>query len=220
MARKGHRARRLIEREYEPHDGDPIGALVNWKLPTKAVTWAAVKKALIAADLSLDLYAPPRKRKPYTRNEIMRLLTRNLYDYLGAVSLVEKGGAYFVPAPYLPEVNQHKVFVDALYKGADAERDRFFYKTPIHVAGDLPHVVVLELWGVLDLLTAEADGFSKAAPRSDTLKRRVLELAAFKRKCFLFDQVFGFAATAELVSTIEDLETTVEVFMTPDEAAA
>ena len=218
MARKGHRSRRLIERDFELSEGDPIGALVNWKLPNQTMTWATVKKALQAADLSLDLYAPPRKRKPYTRNEIMRLLTRNLYDYLGAVSLVEKGGAYFVPAPYLPEVRQHQIFVDALYADADGERSRFFYSTPIHLPGDLPHVIVLELWGVLDLLTDEAAGFSEAAPRSDRLKRRVLELAAFKRKCFMFDQVFGFEATAELVKTIEDLEATVEVFM-QDEAA-
>lgn len=220
MARKGHRSRRLLERDFELEDGDPIGALVNWKLPNQAMTWSAVKKALQAADLSLDLYAPPRKRKPYTRNEIMRLLTRNLYDYLGAVSLVEKGGAYFVAAPYLPEVAQHKTFIDTLYAGTDPERSRFFYSTPIHLPGDLPHMVVDELGAVLDLLVGEADGFSDAAPRSDTLKRRVLELAAFKRKCFMFDQVFGFTATADLVATIEDLEATVEVFMQTEDAAA
>jgi hypothetical protein len=122
-----------------------------------------------------------------------------------------------VPAPYLPEVEQHKVFVDTLYKGADPERARFFFRTAIHRPGDLPHVVVLELWGVVDLLTAEADGFKKAPPRSDTLKRRVLELAAFKRKCELFDAIFGYEVTGELKKTIEDLETA-DVFMASEAA--
>jgi hypothetical protein len=210
VARKGHRARRLIERDFELNEGDPIGALVNWKLPARSVAAAEVKAALAAADLSLDLYAPPKKRQPYTRNEIMRCLTRNLYDYLGAVSLVEKGGAYFVPAPYLPEVRKHQVFVDALYKGADPDRDRFFFSTAIHLPGDLPHLITLELWQIVDLLKAEVKGFTDAPPRSDTLRRRVLELAAMQRKCELFDQVFGYEATTGLKKEIAGMERKIE----------
>jgi len=209
MARKGHRARRLIEREVQLGEGDPIGAFVNWRLPKRTVTWGQVKKALEGADLPLELYAPPRKRKPYTRNEIMRLLTRNLYDYLGAISLVEKGGAYFVPAPYLPEVRQHQRFVEALYS-KEADIGIGFFMTAVHLPGDLPQLVGIELWDTVDLLTTEADGFGEAAPRSDTLKRRVLELTAMKRKCELFDQVFGYDFTAELKKTITDLELTIE----------
>lgn len=217
MSRRQHRARKLLDRPLELNEDDPIGGIASWRIPDVDVSWDQIEAAATAAELDQRFW-PRRRTRPYSRHDVARMLTRGLYEFLGAVSVAEKGGAYFFGAPYFPEVFQLQTFYESLYPGEKSPRCGFFVFEQ-HLPGDLPRIVAGELCAAIDVLTAEADGFATRPPRRDTLRRRGLELVALQRKCELFDALFQSQdLTKRLRDSITDLEATIEA-LREDEAA-